>query len=35
VEATEDELYDLVIAVAEGRISKDIVAVFFETRARR
>ncbi|HEX6094783.1 MAG TPA: type II toxin-antitoxin system death-on-curing family toxin [Thermoanaerobaculia bacterium] len=28
--AAEDELYDLVIGVAEGRISKDVVAAFFE-----
>jgi death on curing protein len=28
--ATEDDLYDLVLAVAEGRISKAVVAVFFE-----
>ena len=30
IEATEDELYDLTIGVAEGRISKDAVAAFFE-----
>lgn len=30
IEATEDELYDLVIGVAEGRIEKDAVASFFE-----
>lgn len=30
IEATEDELYDLVIGVAEGRIDKDAVASFFE-----
>jgi death-on-curing protein len=30
IEATEDELYDLVIGVAEGRVTKDDVAVFFE-----
>ena len=35
LQATEDELYDLVIGVAEGRIGKDVVAAFFETRARR
>ena len=29
IEATEDELYDLVIGVAEGRVSKDDVAAFF------
>lgn len=30
-----DELYELVIGVAEGRISKAACAVFFETRVRR
>jgi death-on-curing protein len=30
INATEDDLYDLVMAVAEGRISKAVVAVFFE-----
>lgn len=30
----EDELYDLVIGVAEGRVSKAAVAVFFERHAR-
>ena len=30
IDAGEDELYDLVIGVAEGRISKAAVAVFFE-----
>jgi death-on-curing protein len=30
IEATEDELYDLVIGVAEGRVTKDDVALFFE-----
>ena len=32
INATEDDLYDLVLAVAEGRISKAVVAVFFEQR---
>jgi death on curing protein len=31
--AAEDELYDLVIGVAEGRISKDTVAAFFEAHS--
>jgi death on curing protein len=30
IDATEDDLYDLVIGVAEGRVSKAAVAVFFE-----
>ena len=30
IEATEDELYDLVIGVAEGRVSKEDVVAFFE-----
>lgn len=30
IEATEDELYDLVIGVAEGRVTKEDVAGFFE-----
>jgi len=30
IEAPEDDLYDLVIGVAEGRVSKAAVAVFFE-----
>lgn len=30
IEASEDDLYDLVIGVAEGRVSKAAVAVFFE-----
>jgi death-on-curing protein len=30
VDAPEDDLYDLVIGVAEGRVSKAAVAVFFE-----
>ena len=33
VEASEDALYDLVIGVAEGRVSKAAVAVFFEQHA--
>lgn len=34
IDAGEDELYDLVIGVATGRVSKAAVAVFFEGRAR-
>lgn len=30
ITAAEDDLYDLVIGVAEGRVSKAAVAVFFE-----
>jgi len=30
IEATEDDLYDLVIRMAEGSVSKAAVAVFFE-----
>ena len=30
IDASEDDLYDLVIGVAEGRVSKAAVAVFFE-----
>jgi death on curing protein len=30
IQAAEDDLYDLVIGVAEGRVSKAAVAVFFE-----
>lgn len=30
VNAPEDDLYDLVIGVAEGRVTKDDVAAFFE-----
>jgi death-on-curing protein len=30
IDTTEDDLYDLVIGVAEGRVSKAAVAVFFE-----
>jgi death-on-curing protein len=33
ISAVEDELYDLVIGVAEGRVSKAAVAVFFEQHA--
>ena len=33
IEAAEDSLYDLVIAVAEGRITKDDVASFFQTHS--
>ncbi|HEX2061702.1 MAG TPA: type II toxin-antitoxin system death-on-curing family toxin [Thermoanaerobaculia bacterium] len=35
VDASEDDLYDLVIGVAEGRVSKAAVAVFFEQHATR
>ena len=31
--ATEDDLYDLVIGVAEGRVTKEEVAAFFEQHA--
>jgi death-on-curing protein len=34
IEAQEDELYDLVIGVAEGRISKAAVAVFLQDHAK-
>ena len=34
IRAEEDELVDLVIGVAEGRVSKAAVAVFFEEHAR-
>lgn len=34
LEAAEDDLYDLVIGVAEGRVSKAAVAVFFEKHTR-
>lgn len=34
IDATEDDLYDLVIGVAEGRVSKAAVAVFFEQHSR-
>jgi death-on-curing protein len=33
VVSVEDDLYDLVIGVAEGRVSKAAVAVFFEQHA--
>jgi len=33
IDSTEDDLYDLVIGVAEGRVSKAAVAVFFELHA--
>ena len=33
IKSGQDELYDLVIGVAEGRISKAAVAVFFEQHA--
>jgi hypothetical protein len=33
VDADEDAFYDLVIGVAEGRVSKAAVTVFFETHA--
>lgn len=32
VDASEDEFYALVIGVAEGRVSKAAIAVFFESR---
>ena len=35
VRSDNDALYDLVIGVAEGRVSKAAVAVFFEQHARR
>ena len=34
IDATEDDLYDLVIGVAEGRITKDAVAEFFSASSR-
>ena len=34
IEADEDEFYDLVIGVAEGRVSKAAVAVFLEEHAK-
>ncbi len=34
IDAGEDELYELVIGIAEGRVSKAAVAVFFERHAR-
>jgi death on curing protein len=33
IEAPEDDFYELVIGVAEGRVSKAAVAVFFEQHA--
>jgi len=33
VDAEEDAFYDLVIGVAEGRVSKAAVAVFLESHA--
>lgn len=33
VDADEDEFYDLVIGIAEGRISKAAVAVFFQAHS--
>lgn len=33
IDSAEDDLYDLVIGVAEGRVSKAAVAVFFERHA--
>lgn len=33
IDSAEDDLYDLVIGVAEGRVSKAAVAVFFEQHA--
>jgi prophage maintenance system killer protein len=33
VDADEDEFYDLVIGVAEGRVSKAAVTVFLEKHA--
>jgi prophage maintenance system killer protein len=33
IRSTQNDLYDLVIGVAEGRVSKAAVAVFFEQRA--
>lgn len=33
IEAGEDEFYDLVIGVAEGRVTKAAVAVFFQEHA--
>lgn len=35
IDAPEDDLYDLVIGVAEGRVSKAAVAVFFEQHTSR
>jgi death-on-curing protein len=33
IRAAEDDLYDLVIGVAEGRVAKETVAAFFERHA--
>ncbi len=33
IDAREDDFYDLVIGIAEGRVSKAAVAVFFEQHA--
>ena len=33
IDADEDEFYDLVIGVAEGRVSKSAIAMFFERNA--
>jgi len=33
IESTEDDLHDLVIGVAEGRVTKEDVAAFFERHA--
>jgi death on curing protein len=33
IDAREDDFYDLVIGIAEGRVSKAAVAVFFERNA--
>jgi hypothetical protein len=33
IDAHEDDFYDLVIGIAEGRVSKAAVAVFFEQHA--
>ena len=35
VDADENEFYDLVIGVAEGRVSKAAIAVFLDDHARR
>ena len=34
IDADEDEFYDLVIGVAEGRVSKSAIAMFLERNAR-
>ena len=33
IRAAEDDLYDLVIGIAEGRVTKETAAVFFERHA--